>query len=749
MDQRLQPMSADDSDEPRADDARGNAGLHDLLQVLRRRKWLLLALVALVTGLAALFAFTQPPRYTATLQILFESRVGPVFDFESAVRGVPQDEAAILSEIQVLRSRVLAERVIDKLQLDSNPLFLTEPQNPLLAWVREQLPVSWLLALGGSGAETPTLTEERRRAIARQKLIDRLVGRIDVKQIPRSRTVEVRFTAADAELAADTLNTLAETYVLARLEDRFQNAQRASAWLAERVQKLKDRVEESEQAVEDYRRSHNLFQSRSETLISQRIADLNGRLTQATIERRAAEANLAEVRRLLTGAAAIEAAPQVLQSALIQRFREEELGLERQEADKSQVFGPAHPAMVQLRAEKQRVRDRLREEIGKIASSLENELQIVRGREKALRGDLQTVKVDMAQANDATVGLRTLEREADANRLLIEKFLATFMETSAQEDVKSQVADARIISLAAVPLQPSFPKKPLLIGLALLASMVLGLLLVFGLEQFDAGFRSADQVEMLLGLPVLAHLPLISRRRSAREDVAGYVLKRPLSAYAEAIHALHTRLVLSFSDRPAKVIAFISALPSEGKTTTTLSLARQQARSGRRVIIVDSDFRRSPLARATGIAAEPGLSDLLAGRAGLAEVTQTDPLSTAHIIVASQQPLDSFALDETGRFQALLADLRDRYDLVLLDAPPLLSMADANVIAASADITLVVVRWGKTPRRAVQYVVRNLSRYGGRVHGVILSMIDVKQHATYGFGDSGYYYGGAKKYYLG
>jgi capsular exopolysaccharide synthesis family protein len=249
-------------------------------------------------------------------------------------------------------------------------------------------------------------------------------------------------------------------------------------------------------------------------------------------------------------------------------------------------------------------------------------------------------------------------------------------------------------------------------------------------------------------MPVLAHVPTLSPTRAGGLDVAAYVLKRPDSAFAEAIRSIFTRLLLAQSDQPPQVVLLLSAEADEGKSTIALSIARQQAQGGRRVVLVDSDFRRSRLAhRVAGLEPKPGLSELLTGKASVDEIIQADPKSSANVVVAGETALDNFDLAGSPVFRDFLDDLRRRYDLVVVDAPPVLALTDAHVVAALADATVMVIRWGKTRRRVARYAIAQISRFGGRINGVALSMVDVRRMAGYGYGDSGYYYGKAAKYY--
>lgn len=720
----------------------------EVLRIISRRKLLIFGIVALATSIVAVYVFTVNPRYTSELQIIFESKAGPVFDFKSMAAGQPQDEASIISEIEVIKSRNIAERVISKLNLNQQPEFNQQLRtSPVVEFIRDKISMDFLSLF--TSRDTLLISENNRQLYNQQRITDEFLDRIGAKQVPHSRVALISFTSEHPEIAAEALNTIAQAYLMARLEDKFQNVQRANTWLASRLQSLRERVAGSERAVEDYRKRHGLFKASHDTVIAEQISDLTIKLIDATIVRRAAEANLEQVRHLFKLPNQIETASQVLQSPLVQKFREEELELDRRQAEMSKNFGVQHPAMIQLKAEKERLQQKIKSEIGKIASALENDLQIALNREAALSGDLERMKAEMAQENEASVGLNTLVREAEANRMLLDKFQTTFMQTSAQENVESQVPDARIISQAPIPKKPSFPNKWFLLATTLVGSTIVSVLLAFAVEYLDVGFRSAEQIEAATGVPVIAHVPLLGFSKLRGEDVAGYIIRRPASVFAEAIRSIYIRLTLIPSERPPQVVMLVSALSGEGKSSIALALARQQAQAGRRVIVIDTDLRGSGLAYRTGLPEAPGLSEFLAGEATAKEAIRPDPISAADLIVAGTRKLDNFDISNSAQLRTLLDDLRGIYELIVLDGVPFLALTDAHVLATMADATLLVVCWGKTRRRIVHYVINEINKVGARIGGVILAQVDLKKHAGYRYGDSGYYCSRSAKYYAG
>jgi capsular exopolysaccharide synthesis family protein len=725
----------------------------DLIKIFLRRKWILFWTILFITGASVALSFALTPRYTASLQLYFEAENPSVVDFEAALSGAPQDEAAILSEIEVLKSRKLANRVIESLDLDQDPEFNTDLLPEGVAGRTKDF-LAGLIAKLPFGQAAPDeaaweLTEDQLRLMANEQVIEEFLDRLNVEQTEGTRVVTVTFSAENPVTATNAVNALAEFYLVERLESRFENARRASTWLSQRVQELRDEVETSEKLVEEYRNKHGLLQGALTSLVTEQISELNTQLTEAKIQRAEAEANYAQAQRLLRNrGGGISSAIQVLESDLIQYYREQEADLERREAELTQQYGPRHPLMINLKAEKARFQKTVELEVQKIAEALRNSVEIARLREASIQRNLATVKDEMTTANQAGVQLNSLERDAEANRVLLERFQVAYMEANAQQDADSQVPGARIISLAAIPDEESYPDKKLIAAISFVAATVLGILLIFAIEQLESGYRSSEQIERDTGIPVIAHVPIVPRSKMLADGLSGYILRRPNSAYGESIRALYTNVLLSQSDSHPRTLFVSSSEPSEGKSMIALSLARMQAKADRKVILVDTDFRRSRVAEELSLKAEHGLSDVLRGRVPIADAIIRDEASGADILTTGAYDEDLSLLKYSDQISALLDRLKQNYDLVVIDSAPILSVSDSKVVAKMADHTILIVRWGKTRREVVNYVAEQMDTVGARVSGIVLSMIDIKKHARYKYGDSSYYHGKSKKYYV-
>jgi polysaccharide biosynthesis transport protein len=728
----------------------GEVELGEVLRKLWRRKRMIAGVTVALTVIAALVIHQITSLYTAESMVMINDREAQVVDVEAVVSGLSGDAETIESEIEVIRSRGIAERIADELRLQDDPEFnaALRPQNAVKALLdpRGWVPADWL---GIIGAEGPGggLSPEEEVEWQRARIVDTFLSKLEVSPVGRSRVIRIAFTSRNPRVAARIANLLADFYIVSQLEAKFDATRRANEWLSGRVAELREAVHRAERAVEEFRQQSGLIEGKDATLKTLEISELNTQLVVERTKRAEAEARLGQVERLLNGPGGSQAVSKVLQSSLIQSLREQQAEVEGQAAELTHEYGAMHPQMINIRAEAVDLRQKIADEVDRIVQGLRNDVSVARAREDTLAAALDRLREEVGQANTDEVALHALEREAEASRILLETFLARSKETGSQQDF--QQADATLISPAAVPERPSYPRRKLLLMAAVGGAGFLGLMLALGVEMLDHGFRSMEQIERQLGVRPLCLVPAIKGPAKLRRSPDRHILENPASAYAEAIRSLYTGLLLSGGDKPPKTILVASALPKEGKTSIALSLAHMLASAGHSVVLVDCDLRRPTAHRAFGVHSQPGLVELLLGRTTLNEVLTTDPRSGARLVPAGEPMLNPAELLGSPEMKRFLAWLAERYDLVILDSPPVLAVSDARVLARMVDGILFLVRWVDTRRERVIAGWRQLVEGDSKVAGVALTLVDVRRHAKYGYSDSGSYYGHLRKYYVG
>jgi capsular exopolysaccharide synthesis family protein len=718
----------------------------ELWRKLWRRKAVIIATTVLLTVLVAVMVLKATPRYTAEAEVMIDPRRSHVVAVEDVLSGLTPDTETVQSEVEVLRSRGLARRTAEKLGFDLDPEFNSTLKPPStmskLFSLRTYLPASWFPAKVEENVD-PT----KRKEIEEAGVVDTFLARLSIASQGRSRAIRIAFESQDPSKAADAANTLADFYIVAQLEAKFEATQRANKWLAERIDELRQQVSASEQAVEQYRAKYGLTQGTGGTTVTTaQMTELSSQMVAARAVAATAEAKLRQVQSAAAGGST-DAVSDVLASPLIQQLRQQQSDVERQLADLSQQYGERHPKIISLKQQLAAIDSKIRIEIGKIIEGLRGDVAAAQATVGSLQSSLAQLEAKAGQQGQSQVQLDALEREASANRTLLENFMGRAKEIGSQGSF--QEADAQIVSRAEIPLVASYPKKTILLGIGFFGSLFVGVLIAFALELMDRGFRSTEQIEQAMGVAPLGLIPALTGLRNIGKTPEDYIIEKPTSAFAESIRSLRTSLMLSDVDHPPKIILVSSSTPREGKTSTAVALGRLMAGVGQRVLLIDCDLRRPRASKVLGLQSRPGLVDHLAGEATLEEVMQQDPMSPLGFIGAGRPAPSPPDLLGSEHMRRLLREMSERYDFVLLDSAPVLAVSDTRMLARLADKVVFLVRWADTRREVAVNGLRQVRETGASIAGVALTLVDVRKHARYGYSDSGYYHGRTRKYYTG
>ena len=708
--------------------ARQDPGLTEIVAVVGRRWKLLLSIIGASMLLAFVFLTFATPEYSAETLIMIEPKNTSIVSIEEVVSGLSGDEETVQSEVFVLASRALAGRVIRRLELYYDPEF--NPEGTLI----EGTPID------------PNAAADSSRNLS--AVIDRFLDRLTVLPKDNSRVISARFSSASAEKAATILNVLSDEYILSRLEGKFSSAERANEWLGMRIAELRDNVQKIETDVEAARERLGLLGSDGVPLVSRELVELNTQLVVARSERAEAEARLAQIEDLSPGTENNESLNEVLDSALIQRLREQESEVERRVAELSSEYGELHPRMIKLKAEAEDLNARIEDEIARIVSGLKNRVDVVKARERSLEQSLDEMKRQVAVVNQNEIELRALEREAEASRNLLVAMLARQKETVTQNDSNYQQADVRVISPADIPAKPSFPQTGLILGLALVASTILGMVVILVIELLDSGFRNGEEIEEAIGVPSIGFVPLVQADDSI-PSLPQYVFDKPNTAFAESIRTLNWSIGLAFPAPSPKSVLITSSIPGEGKTTIATCLATSQAMAGRKTILIDADTRRPNCHTLLKKFRVPGLVDVLTGKVPLKNALFECADTGLFLLPAGVPSNNSANLLDSAAMRELFNELTEQFEFIVVDSPPTLATTDARILCQLTDATVAVVQWAHTRRAVLRNTIDQLVGARARLAGVLLTMVDAKRHAKYSYGDSGAYTGDLEKYYIG
>jgi capsular exopolysaccharide synthesis family protein len=566
----------------------------------------------------------------------------------------------------------------------------------------------------------------RERAVGREGAISALTNRRGVKRVGLTYIIDISATSASPTKAALIANTFAELYLTQQLETKYDTIARANEWLSSRLESLRQQVEAKERAVETYRAQNGLLSAEGSTLTEQAISGLNTQLVTSRADLAEREARLRGVEIELANGKSGDSATEALDSTTIVNLRQKQAEIARTYAEMSTKYGPKHPEMKRVKEEQADIQKRIDAEVSRIVTSLRNEVEIARNRLGSIQGSLGVQQNDLAANNVGAVKLREMMRDADASKTLYEGFLNRSKQIAEQGGIEQP--DARIVSRASTPMGPSSPQTKLNLAVGLILGLVLGGLVGLIMEMIEQALRTPDDVQERLNINCLGSLPFLDKKLRTIDNETvppeAYVLHRPLSAFGEALRGIRASLFFSTPDRSVKVVAVTSALPDEGKTTTALGLARISALAGSKTVLVDCDLRRRSATHALGIDAEKGLTEVLFKTATLDEVVKKDPGSGCDVVPLAQAEFTPLDLFNSDAMRAIIEELRERYEVVILDTAPVLPLADTRVLSPLADTVLLVARWGRTPHSVVRSALDQLYAHGAHVSGAVLEGVE-------------------------
>lgn len=675
---------------------------------------------ALAVGAALTLLMT--PIYTAQATLQIDREAARIFNSTEDVNpreSMAQGEEFFQTQYGLLRSRSLAERVVESLGLASSDQALTN------------LGVEPPTRNGSAAAQA-----ERRRNAA----LDYVQENLSVTPVRGSRLVAVGFDNPDPVVAARVANGFSENFIQANLDRKFQSSAYAREFLEERIAQTKGRLEEAERQLVAYAANQQIINvgepseggadssgGGSQSLASNNLVALNSSLAQARAARVAAEERWRSART-----SEVMTLPEVLQNPSIQRMGEQRAQLEAEYQQKSSLYQPDYPEMVRLRGQITEIDGQIQTLAANIRSSIQSQYVVAANQERSLQGQVNGLKGDVLDLRDRSIQYNILQRELDTTRTLYEGLLQRYKEVGVTGNVTSN--NISIVDNATPPATPSKPNMMINLALAALFGLGLGVVAALVLEALDETLATPDDVEKKLAVPVLGVVPLLDKGQTTAAALADI-----RSGFSEAYYSLRTALQFSTPEGAPASLLVSSARPAEGKSTTAYAVALNLARIGKRVLLVDGDLRNPSMHRLVGVDNERGMSNVLSGSSDLASVVQRTRQDNLYFIPCGPLPPNPAELWGGDRLRQFLSDARDKFDHVVVDGPPVLGFADSPLLAAAVGGVLFVLESKGTRRGQARGALRRLKMGRARLLGAVLTKFNAKT-TTYGGYDYAYDY---------
>lgn len=735
-----QPEAADDD----------TIDLRAIWRLIVKHRWLLVAVAAAGLVAALLLSFIQTPQYLASTTVQVDKRAPRVVKFQEDPVSEGDERSAIGTQLEILKSRALAERVIEELRLDRQEL--SELQRK--AEQASESAGDEASAEGGApqgegwGAVLSGMTERMKDSytkmrepalrsadqLNRQAVVDEFVKTVKVEQLRNTRMIRISAENADPQLAARMANSMAQAFIALSLERRLESSAYAKTFLETQLALTKAKLEESERRINEYSRSRNILTLDEKTnVINQTYTDFASALSKAEFERIKLESEFDAVR------SNPDSSRQVLESRVIQTYKEQRARLDAEYQLNAKIYKKDFPKMQQLEAQINDLDGKVESEVQSILRSLRNLLDTARSQEAQLAKRLGQARSEIVSGQDKNVDFNLLKREVDTNRELYDGLLQQVKEVGVAGGVEAN--NIQVVDKAHAPLFPHKPRLGLNAAIGLMAGLMLGLLLVFLLESLDDSIKFSDEVEKLLAVPLLGVIPKI-REKVNLPSIALLAHEDPRSHLAEAYRSVRTSLQFSTSEGAPRRLVLTSTTKNEGKSTSALALAINFAQLGKRVVLMDGDMRNPTVHKLLGMTNVFGLSNYLSGHAQADGVlVQATTIPNLSVITSGPIPPSPVDLLTGPRFLELLDSLElGGVDYIIIDGPPVLGLADAVVLGNQVHSVLYVAQANLTRKSHIKDAFRRLRMAGVLPRGVVLTKTTAQNMAYYDY-QSYYGYG--------
>ncbi len=686
---------------------------------IRKHLSKIIMIVLVASMIAASFVLTRTKEYTAYAEILLGPSTNDFgnLDEDNGRWSEGISPADMESEVRLISSSDVVRDVIEELDLN-----LDQP-----GWDFKDYILSW------ANAKNLPSEEELPKAVNDAKKVKAFREQLSISRDPLAYVITVGFESSDPEQSALIANTLAEAYLNDRVQAKRRSLSETAENLRRSVEEMGAWIKSAEREIDDFRADSDLYAVGGASPAEQRYNTLSQELTEARLELTNAQARLSQADDAVRNGKALDSLREVQTSQVINSLRSQESEIKREIADLSTRFGANHPVMTNKNAELSDIRQSIDREIDRVVDQLQLEATVAENRFNTIKSQVEAAQSDLASSQATRIRLSELERDAEAPRRVYETMLERYQRAREQEKILAD--SARIIGRATVPDQPSNISGLLLLGFTAAGSCAAGIGLAFLLEARRPGFANGQEIEQALGYPVLSMVPLVHQsNRSKKSNDRWQVFE----AYGltEAIRSLVYAIMPKSDMRErdtGKIVAITSSYPDEGKSTISLSLARQASFSGLRTLLIEGDLRKPGLREGLRtINATYGLVHLLRATVNDAyECISTEPDSGVDIMLGFGPADDAFTLLRGDRMGQLLEGVRSRYDLVIIDCAPILAVSETRSLIDLSDESLFVVRWKSTERSAAKTAIRDLERIGAEIAGIVMNQVDLREHLKY------------------
>jgi polysaccharide biosynthesis transport protein len=718
------------------------SSIHRYIEVVLRRKKIIIAFFAIVLISTLISTLLTEPEYKATAKLEISLENPKVVNFDQVVEIETKSQEFYETQYLLLKSQTLAKQVVEKLNLAENPEFSGKNKKPSIisrvtssikGMIRSTLSGIKRMIIKPSETKPSDVDAQIAEITKEDGLINGFLGRLAITPIGNSRLVEVSFESHDRKLAADAVNTLANTYIDWILNRKLDATKQGRDFLRKQIEQAQANLEQSEEKLNEFAKSNDIVSLDEKMNITYHtFSELNDALAKSETERLEKEALYKHVQ-----AGNITALPMVQSDQYIQSLKGE---LAKSMSDYSQLsatFKSGYPKVKELGARVAELQRKIDEAETSLAASIKSDYEGALQKEETLRDSYQKQKTLASALNDKSIQYNILKREVESNETIYNTLLQRLKETEVSSAIKA--SSIQVVDYAQIPLIPFKPNVTLNLLFACVIGFGGGIFLAFFMEFYDNTIKTTEEVRDKLKLPVLGGVFESQHTDSLSSPVEKSFLLDPRSHIAESFRTIRTSLLLSTPGKPPRSILITSCFPAEGKTTVSINLASSFAQAGSKVLLLEADLRRPRIGTVLGNNGN-GLSSYLTGNSNLNEIISQGEIPNLYVLPVGPIPINPAELLGSNQMRDLLQTLTNEYDYIIVDGPPALGFVDAHIISSFVDGVAVVIRAGKTPKNSIRELIDRLFSLKANFLGVIVNGIELNQNSYY-YKSYTYYYG--------
>ncbi|MFI5294146.1 MAG: GumC family protein [Thermodesulfovibrionales bacterium] len=718
--------------------------LRDYLKVIVKRRQLVYTFFGVVFAISLIMTFSATPIYVATTKVLIEKsepgNLGPMNMYYSSY-----DPDFYETQYQLIRSASVANKVVRTLSLDKNYESYFKKDSTgfnIVAGTIDWFKGIFNVILNVTGITRPDPTSSVKKdsegeANARATAIAKTISAsIVVTPIKNSKLVDIGYVSSNPEFSALIVNSVAKAYIDDLLDMKMSSSRNAMRWLTEKADEEKSKLETSEKTLQEYQRTKDIVTLENRlTMVPEKLSEVATKIAVSESRRKELESLYNKVKEVMHNPDKAETIPVITSDPTIQSLRVQILKAEQNIGEMSKKYGQKHPAMITAVADLKGLKEKKEQEIRRVVESIKNDYELARANEENFRKMASQTKSETLTLNEKFVQYEALKREAETSKQLFDAIIKKIKEQDISQDIRT--VDVWVVEKAEVPKMPFKPNNARDALLGLVIGLFGGIGAAFFVEYLDNTVKSTEDVETKLGVPVLGVVSLLKSGGNSMEEI---LLKEPHSVFAESYKVLRTAILLSSAVTPPKNVLVTSPSPGEGKTVTSVNLSITIAQAAHRVLLVDSDLRKPRIHKIFGLDNSKGLSTYLAGASGI-DIICKGTVPNLSIIPSGPVPPNPSELLSSGRMYDLIGVLNEKFDIIIWDAAPLLTVTDSLVLSKILDGTIIVTRAGQTTYESVSRALKSLNDIEAHFLGVVINGLDIRKNEyyyrqyQYGYGD--------------